>query len=143
MALQFSLVKRKDMHKNAPADQEMYYGMTRATNKLDFNKLCEAVANHSTASRGDVMLVLDGLIFVMTERLQEGSVIQMGNFGNFQMVAGSKGVLTEVEFATSLFNKAKITFRPGALLRDLPAKVRYEKASTVTVTEECTKEHVL
>jgi len=145
MALSYSLIKRKNMEKDAPLGSKLVYGSTRVTSRMDFNKLCDAVASHSTASRGDVMLVLEGLIYILTERLQDGTVIEMGNFGNFRMVAGSKGAVTEEEFTTSLFKKPRIIFRPGALLRDLSGDAKFEKLQTVTVTvtEVCNKEHVI
>lgn len=145
MSLNYTLIKRKNMEKDAPVDSKLVYGSTRATSRMDFNKLCDAVAGHSTASRGDVMLVLEGLIHTMTERLSDGTVIQMGNFGNFRMIAGSKGAATEEEFTTSLFKKPRIVFCPGMLLRNLSINAKFEKLQNVTVTvpEVCTKEHVL
>ena len=46
------------MEKDAPVGSKLVYGSTRTTSKMDLNKLCDAIAAHSTASRGDVMLVL-------------------------------------------------------------------------------------
>ncbi|MGD9771286.1 MAG: HU family DNA-binding protein [Parabacteroides sp.] len=144
MSLKYSIVKRKDMSANAPADARLFYGQTRAANKISFNKLCEAVASHRTASRGDVMLVIDGLIHVMIDRLSEGDVLKLDGFGSFQLIAGSKGSSTAETFNTSLFKRARIVFRPGVLLRELTNNVKYEKlqTTTVTVTEDCDKEHV-
>ncbi|MDD4417879.1 MAG: hypothetical protein PHH81_03510, partial [Bacteroides graminisolvens] len=97
-----------------------------------------------TASRCDVMLVLEGLIYILTERLQAGTVVSMGNFGNFRMVAGSVGAVTEEEFNTSMFKKPRIIFKPGILLREVTNNAKFEKLPTVTVnvTEQCDKEHV-
>jgi hypothetical protein len=58
MSLKFSLVHRKDMTKGAPADRKLYYGLTRVSSRLDLEKLCDAIASRSTASRGDIKLVL-------------------------------------------------------------------------------------
>ena len=145
MALSYSLIKRRNMEKDAPVGSKLVYGSTRATSRMDLNKLCAAVAAHSTASRGDVMLVLEGLIYVLTTNLEQSSVVEIGNFGSFRMVAGSRGVKTEEEFSTSLFKKPRIVFRPGILLRDVTNNAKFEKLQTVTVTvaEACTKEHVI
>ena len=144
MALSYSLIKRRNMEKDAPVGSKLVYGSTRTTSKMDLNKLCDAIAAHSTASRGDVMLVLEGLIYILTERLQAGTVVSMGNFGNFRMVAGSVGALTEEEFNTSMFKKPRIIFKPGILLREVTNNAKFEKLPTVTVTvtEQCDKEHV-
>ena len=91
-----------------------------------------------------LMLVLEGLIYILTERLQAGTVVSMGNFGNFRMVAGSVGASTEEEFNTSMFKKPRIIFKPGILLREVNNNAKFEKLPTVTVTvtEQCDKEHV-
>jgi len=143
MSLKFSLVRRKDMTKGAPADQKMYYGLTRVSNKMDLEKLCDEIAGRSTASRGDVKLVLEGLIYELSSKLSEGYAISLGTFGTFRLTNGSKGVLKEEEFSSSLFNKARITFSPGTMLRDVVSDLKYEKMQVVTVAEACTKEHLV
>ena len=47
MALQFTVVRRKDMRKNAAADSKLFYGQTKASMKMDFDKFCEADCNSS------------------------------------------------------------------------------------------------
>ncbi len=54
MALQFTVVRRKDMRKNAAADSKLFYGQTKASMKMDFDKFCEAVGDYCTASSADV-----------------------------------------------------------------------------------------
>ena len=76
MALSFHLVKRPDMRKDAAAGSKLFYAQVRSLKKLDFNKLCDLIAVRSTAFIGDVMLVIEGLLSVMEERLEEGDVIQ-------------------------------------------------------------------
>ena len=90
MALSFHLVKRPDMRKDAAEGSKLFYAQVRSLKKLDFNKLCDLIAVRSTAFIGDVMLVIEGLLSVMEERLEEGDVIQMGRLGNFRMVGYCK-----------------------------------------------------
>lgn len=127
MPLSFHLVKRPDMRKDATAGSKLFYAQVRSLKKLDFNKLCELIAVRSTAFIGDVMLVIEGLLSVMEERLEEGDVIQMGRLGNFRMVAGSKGSENEKDFNVSLFNKARIVFSPGTMLNEIRRNAKYEK----------------
>lgn len=127
MALNFHLVQRPDMHKDAAEGSKLYYAQTRSLKKLDFDKLCELIAVRSTAFVGDVMLVIEGLLSVMEERLEEGDIVQMGRLGSFRMVAGSKGVANESDFSTSLFNKARIVFTPGSMLNEIRNSAKYEK----------------
>ena len=133
MALSFHLVKRPDMRKDAAEGSKLFYAQVRSLKKLDFNKLCDLIAVRSTAFIGDVMLVIEGLLSVMEERLEEGDVIQMGRLGNFRMVAGSKGTENEKDFNVSLFNKARIVFSPGTMLNEIRKNAKYEKMDIETV----------
>lgn len=141
MPLKYRLVKRPDMRKDATAGSKLFYAQIRTQNKISFKKLCELVSGYCTAKKGEVELVIDGLIYVLKEELEAGNVIQMGEFGNFRMVAGSKGALTEKAFTTALFKKSRIVFSPGSLLRDLIAKTRYEQMAIVE--KECDKPHAI
>ena len=71
MALNYHLVKRPDMRKDAAAGSELYYAQVRALKKVSFEKLCSMIAMRSTAFIGDVMLVIEGLLSVMQERLPQ------------------------------------------------------------------------
>ena len=140
MALTFHLVQRPDMSKNAAEGSKLYYAQTRSLKKLDFDKLCELIAVRSTAFVGDVMLVIEGLLSVMEERLEEGDIVQMGRLGSFRMVAGSKGVANESDFSTSLFNKARIVFTPGSMLNEIRNSAKYEKLTLDTATSSASSD---
>ncbi len=140
MSLTYHLVQRLDKSTGAAPGSKLYYGQVRVRQTVDFNSLCESIADRSTASKGDVMLVIDGLLNVLARNLADGNVVQMGDFGNFRMSAGSKGSATEADFNTSLFKKVRIIFTPGAMLRSIAANPKFEKLSVIT--EACDKLHL-
>ena len=128
MALNYHLVKRPDMRKDAAAGSELYYAQVRALKKVSFEKLCSMIAMRSTAFIGDVMLVIEGLLSVMQERLEEGDIICI----NFRMVAGSKGAASKKDFDTSLFNDARIVYVSGTMLADIKKNAKFEELKTIT-----------
>lgn len=115
------------MRKDAADGSKLFYAQVRSQKKLAFEKLCSLIAVRSTAFIGDVMLIIEGLLSVMEERLEEGDVIQMGRLGNFRMVAGSKGIEEKKDFNVALFNKARIVFSPGTMLREIKKNAKFEK----------------
>ncbi|WP_455637980.1 HU family DNA-binding protein [Parabacteroides sp.] len=127
MSLNFHVVERPDMSKDAKKGDKLYYGQIRSLKKVSFQKLCDMIAMRSTAFIGDVMLVVEGLLSVLQERLEEGDIIQMGRLGNFRMVAGSKGAATVDDFDTSLFKNARIVYVPGTMLNDIRKNATYEE----------------
>lgn len=50
------------MSKDAAEGAELYYAQTSITKKVDLNRICNRISKYSTASRGDVLLVLDGVV---------------------------------------------------------------------------------
>lgn len=145
MALQYRLVQRKDMRKGAAADSKLVFAASHTTGKVEYEELVDSISTMSSASRGDIGLILDSLLLVMQQRLKSGSTVRLGALGLFRICFGSKGVENEEEFNVSLINRPKIVFRPGTLLDGVRDKNKFERAEikTVTVTEECTKEHLI
>ena len=114
MPLIYTLVKRKDMSKDAASGATLYHAQTSITKKLTLNKICTRIENICTASRGEIILVLDGLIKVMNEALSDGESVHLGEFGSFRMVAGSKG-------------SATVDGYPGTMLINLVNNVSFER----------------
>ena len=127
MSLTYHLVQRPDKSEGALEGSKLYYGQIKIRQQVDFDTLCERIADRSTASKGDVMVVIDGLIQVLTTELQAGNSVQMGEFGNFRLSVGSSGVATPEEFNTSVFKKGKIIFTPGSRLRTMSASPKFER----------------
>ena len=127
MPLVYTLVKRQNMSKDAAEGDTLYHAQTSITKKLTINKICTRIENYCTASRGEILLVLDGLLKVMNEALSDGESVHLGEFGSFRMVAGSKGAKTIDEFNTSLFNRAHIIFYPGTMLINLVNNASFER----------------
>lgn len=127
MAVRYKLVKRKDLSKNAAQGAQKFYASVNNNGTMSFKQMCEAIAAYSTASRGDVLLVLDGLLFCMKESLLRGEIVQMGDFGNFQLNVGSSGTDTPDAFKADMIRKPRIVFRPGEMLKDMLLKVSFER----------------
>lgn len=114
MPAKYKLVLRKDMRKGAEADAKLYYANAKAAGTVDIQELCDLIAEGSTASSGDVKLILDELVRVMRRSLGKGEVVQVGELGNFQLQFGSTGTLTEKEFNSALIKSKRILFRPAS-----------------------------
>lgn len=128
MAVQYHLVLRKNLSKDVEAGKEkLFYAQTRATATCSFDELCETVAESSTASSGDVKVVIDRLIRFLLMFLGRGEVVQCGELGTFQLVQTSSGSATTEDFSSSLLYRLKLRFRPGAKLRNLLLTTKGER----------------
>ena len=90
-------------------------------------ELCDQIADRSTASRGDVQVVVDGLLYILKQRLQKGETVQLGDLGHFQAVIGSKGTKLEADFNASLIKRPRIVFRPSVTLKSVTGLAKFEK----------------
>ena len=127
MPAKYTLVLRKDLRKDAVEGSKLYYANAKATGTCDMYELCDLISLSSTASPGDVRLILDSLIEVMKRSLGKGEVVQVGELGNFQLQFGRSGTATKKEFNQSLIKSKRIVFRPGKVLREAVANFSFEK----------------
>lgn len=134
MALKYRLVQRKDMSKDAAEGAKKFYGSVSATGTLGFDQICSSISAYSTASPGDVKLVLDGLVFVASEALLRGEVVQLGELGNFQLKMSSTGTDVAADYEASMLSRPHIVFRPSIRLKTAVARVSVEKWPTVSGT---------
>ena len=114
MPAKYKLVLRKDMRKDAAEGSKLYYASANTTGTCDVYELCDLISAQSTASSGDVKLILDELVNVMRRNLGKGEVVKVGELGSFQLQFGSTGTLTEKEFSHALIKSRRIVFRPGS-----------------------------
>ena len=119
-----------------PGQEQLYYAQTRATRTCTFEELCDLIAESSTASSGDVKLVIDRLTKFLAKSLERGEVVQFGELGNFQLLLSSSGSLTTEAFSAAQLRKPRLCFRPGALLRNLTQTVKGERITFEPVEGE-------
>lgn len=136
MAAKYNLVLRRDMSKGAVEGSKLYYACAKAAGVCDVYELCDLISSQSTASSGDIKLIIDELVRVMSRVLGKGEVIQVGELGNFQLQFGSTGTPTTKEFNQALIKSRRIVFRPGKLLREAVHNFTFEKIPSPTVAPE-------
>lgn len=127
MSVKYRVVLKKDMTKGAAKEARKYYGSISSSGTMGIEQICSNIASYSTASPGDVRLVIDGLVFMMTEALLRGEVVQLGELGNFQLKMSSKGVDDAADYDSSMLSKPRILFRPSIRLKSAIARVSVEK----------------
>ena len=135
MPAKYKLVQRKDMRKDAAEDSKLYYASANTTGTCDVYELCDLISAQSTASSGDVKLIIDELVNVMRRNLGKGEVVQVGELGNFQLQFGSTGTVTEKEFNQALIKSRRIVFRPGKQLKEAVKNYTFEKIASAPPAE--------
>ncbi len=127
MPAKYKLVLRKDLRKDAVEGSQLYYANAKAAGVCDVYELCDLISMTSTASSGDVKLILDELVNVMKRSLGKGEIVQVGELGSFQLQFGSTGTQTKKEFNQALIKSKRIVFRPGKVLRESMNNYAFER----------------
>lgn len=130
MPAKYKLVLRKDMRKDAAEGSKLYYASANTTGTCDVYELCDLISAQSTASSGDVKLILDELVNVMRRQPRQRRGCQSRRARRFQLQFGSTGTLTEKEFSHALIKSRRIVFRPGKLLKDAIKNYTFEKIAS-------------
>lgn len=85
--------------------------------KVSFSKLCTQVGQICGAHRGTVQLVIAGLVDVLVNNIEDGKIVQLGEFGTFRPAINAKAADTEEEAnATTIYRKT-VRFTPGTALK--------------------------
>ncbi len=126
MAIFYHLVKRP-VPFGEEAGQEKYFAQVRIGEVVTLEKLCDQVAELSSATNGDVRLIINRMVSGLCDYLEGGYIFQMGQFGNFRLSAGSEGVEKEEDFKLHMMKNPKIIFTPGRLLTRMLSQVRYKE----------------
>jgi len=126
MPVKYNVVERKNpLDKNATPK---FYASAKADGEINLKSIAKEISGGSTTvSDTDVLAVLNDLIKAMTRHLTEGEIVKLGDFGNFQITISSEGAETAEKVTSANIKSQKITFRPGADLRDMLKIVKFEK----------------
>jgi predicted histone-like DNA-binding protein len=79
----------------------------------------EITESGTTVSNTDVLAVLNYLTKIFKRHLENGEIVQFGDFGTFQISVASEGAETAEKFNALLIKGANIAFRPSVDLKDV------------------------
>lgn len=111
MGLQYVVAKRVfgfDKDKN-----EKYVAKSVGTGELSFEKLCAKVSRILGIHRKVVDLVAGGLMDIMSEEIDDGKTVCLGDFGRFRPSFVGKSADTAEGISASNIVRKRILFCPG------------------------------
>ena len=117
-------------------DPPKFYAQAQARGDVNVREMAERIQATCTVHKTDVYAVLVALEDVVKEAIQNGEIVRLGELCTLQVSLSGKGTLTEEEYDDSLIKKAKINFRPGAILADALESLKYSKVPIKYPKEE-------
>ena len=109
-----------------------YYGHVQASGDISLREMAERIQQTCTVHKSDVFAVLVALEDSITDALQNGEIVRLGDLGTFQIGISSKGALNEEDYDESLIKQARINFRPGSALSGILTNLTFQRVKVRT-----------
>lgn len=127
-----------------PADRESgekkFYAQSQARGEMAIREIAERIHQMCTVTRADVMAVLTALEDIVSEGLQGGEIVRLGELGSLQLSLSGEGSDTEDTYTDALIDKVRVLFRPGAVMQEAINNLAFEKVPVKYKKEETTDE---
>jgi predicted histone-like DNA-binding protein len=134
MAVHFKVVRKKNPIRKD--EDPKFYAQAMVTGKVTLDKLCNRVARVSTASRGDVQLVICALMDEVIDSLEDGNTVRLGDLGCMRISLSSTGEETPSEVSAGNIRKGRIVFTPSVMLKERVARLSFQQWPSPTPAPE-------
>ena len=130
----YSVVPRtKPGEKN---DAPKFYAQAQARGDISLREMAERIQSTCTVHKSDVYAVLVALEDVVSDAIQNGEIVRLGDLCTLQVGLSGKGSLTEEDYNDTLIKRAKINFRPGKVLAEALGTLKFSKVPIKYAKEE-------
>ena len=106
-----------------------FYAIAKSNGEETVRQLATEISKRSGISSAEVFAVLEAFIDLIPERIGDGKIVRLGDFGSFNLTISSEGVEKVEEFNASLIKGNSLNFRPGKLIQKVLDTVEYQKTS--------------
>lgn len=132
----YSVAARKKP--NAPSEPEKFYANAQSRGYVSIEEISERLSRATTVTRADTKAVLAALEDEITDALQNGEIVQLGDVGTFRVSLSSEGTDKEDEFSPAKIKAVKVLYRPSAKIKNAVAGASFEKVKTRAAAEDNT-----
>jgi predicted histone-like DNA-binding protein len=130
----YSVVPRtKPGEKN---DAPKFYAQAQARGDISLREMAERIQSTCTVHKSDVYAVLVAIEDVVSDAIQNGEIVRLGDLCTLQVGLSGKGSLTEEDYNDTLIKRAKINFRPGKVLASALETLKFSKVPIKYTKEE-------
>jgi predicted histone-like DNA-binding protein len=128
MPVNYSLLQRVNL--KDPTAARKFYAIAKSSGEETTRQLATEISKRSGLSSAEVYAVLEAFIDLVPERIAEGKIVRLGDFGSFSLTLSSEGVDKAEDFnAATCIKSNSMNFRPGKLVQKVLDGVEYIKVS--------------
>lgn len=125
MPVKFSVTPRKD-----PRDQESapkYYATVKSDGRANTQTIAKSINSISTVSSVDTAAVLEAFLTVVPEKLADGRIVELGEFGTFRISVSSEGAAQPEEVTARNITDTRVIFTPGKRFKQVLGTIEFQK----------------
>ena len=125
MPVKYVLVKRGNP--GQPTAPKKFYAQLKSSGEVTTRQLIKEISARSTVSAADTMAVIESLLEIIPEKLAQGDIVRLGDFGSFSATVSSTGADTADKFTAAHILRYNIKFRPGKEFSKAVATIEYRR----------------
>ena len=130
----YSVVPRRNPSEKGTPPK--FYAQAQARGDVSLREMAERIQSTCTVHKSDVYAVLVALEDVVSDAIQNGEIVRLGDLCTLQVGLSGKGSLTEEDYNDTLIKRAKINFRPGKVLASALETLKFSKVPIKYTKEE-------
>jgi predicted histone-like DNA-binding protein len=125
MPVKFSATPKKDP-RNLEADPK-YYAIVKSDGRADTIAIAKSINSMSTVSIPDTTAVLEAFLHVVPEKLADGRIVELGDFGTFRISVSSEGTTLAEDVSARNITDTKVIFTPGKRFKQMLNTIEFQK----------------
>lgn len=106
-----------------------FYAIAKSTGEETVRQLATEISKRTNLSSAEVYAAIEAFIDLVPERLAEGKIVRMGDFGSFSISLSTEGVEKAEDFTAANIKGNSLNFRPGKLVQKVLDTVDYTKVA--------------
>lgn len=107
-------------------EKEVFHLVISKQQRLDFEKMCNMIAERTTISPHEVSFVLAELQEVVVENLQLGRGIELGRLGSLEISLNAKSVKNIDEINLKTVKKVRLIYKPSKQIKKALKNLRFK-----------------
>lgn len=109
-------------------EKQMFKAKIQRTGVVTLRELSEKIAFSCTLTPMDIAGVMEAMLYVVTEELNQGKIVYLGDFGSLRIDLFSKAQALEEEVTGETIKGTRLRFRPHKATRVKMLAVDFAKA---------------
>jgi predicted histone-like DNA-binding protein len=108
--------------------RKLWFPKLTGSSKINQKEIAEIIALRSTASGGDVYLIVKALVDLIPELLADGKTVRLEDLGTFRLHAKVTTSDSAEEVSAKNIRELRISFIPDKSIKDELKKVKFAPA---------------